>query len=364
MWVQPLRIADVTVVPPAPLHVEPRVAVLLNANARQVTKRVVKSLTHVVAEEDLFLSRSELDARRIAQTVVDRRYHTVFCGGGDGTFMGFANEIFNQLALRRGSSAQPAPRFGVLKLGTGNSLAGLLKASSLKGDGILDDVLRARAGEVPGYRRLDLLSVEGKRTPFAGLGLDGKLLNDYVWLKSKVAKGPLKSVMTGGRGYFTSIAFKTVPHYLTHSTWVECEIKNGASCVAYRLGADGLPSGEPIAPGGLIFRGRLMMAAAGTVPLYGFNFKMFPFAGRRRGMMHLRLGALSTTSVIANLSSLWKGKWFPEGLNDFHAREVKIDFAKPMPLQVSGDAMGYREKLTIGIAREQAEMVDFTGLVH
>ncbi|MHB8878044.1 MAG: diacylglycerol/lipid kinase family protein, partial [Myxococcaceae bacterium] len=182
------------------MEIEPRVAVLLNANARRVTDRVVRSLTHVVPEEDLFVSRSELDARRIAQTVVDRRYHTVFCGGGDGTFMGFANEIYHQLELRRRHHPQPAPRFGVLKLGTGNSLASLLKASPLRGDGILDDVLRARAGEVPGYRRVDMLMVEGKRAPFAGLGLDGKVLNDYIWVKRNFGKGLFRKLMSGGGG--------------------------------------------------------------------------------------------------------------------------------------------------------------------
>jgi len=364
MWVQPLRIADVTVVPPATVEMEPRVAVLLNANARKVTEKVIKSLTHVVPEEDLFVSRSELDARRIAQTVVDRRYHTVFCGGGDGTFMGFANEIYNQLDQRRRYHPQPAPRFGILKLGTGNSLAAVLNSSSPRGDGILDDVLRARAGEVPGYRRVDMLTVEGKRAPFTGLGLDGKLLNDYIWVKRNLGRGLLKKVMGGGGGYITSVAFKTAPYYLTHSTWVECEVKNGPSCVAYRLGPDGLPVGEPIAPGGLVHRGRIMMAAAGTIPFYGFGFKIFPFAAKRRGMMHLRLGAIPTTSIIGNLPKLWQGKWFPEGMFDFHAREVTIKFNRPMPFQLSGDAMGYREELTIGTAREQVEMVDFTGLVN
>src|SRR5688500_9859535 len=78
-WVQPLRTADLEVVRRPKLEAEPKVAVLLNANARKVTEKIVRSLSHVVPEEDLFLSRSELDARRIAQTVVDRRYHTVFC---------------------------------------------------------------------------------------------------------------------------------------------------------------------------------------------------------------------------------------------------------------------------------------------
>jgi diacylglycerol kinase family enzyme len=125
-----------------------------------------------------------------------------------------------------------------------------------------------------------------------------------------------------------------------------------------------MPWGEPIAPGGILFRGRLMMAAAGTVPYYGFGLKMFPFAARRRGMMHLRLGAVSTPVVIANLPKLWQGQWFPKGIYDFHAEEVTIRFGHEMPFQVGGDAAGYRETVTLKMAREQVEMVDFTGTVN
>src|SRR5437773_1318784 len=75
MWVQPYRSADLQVVPPK-VEGEPSVAVLLNLNARKVTDRVVRALSHVVPQGDLFLSRSEIDCRRIAQTVLDRRYHT------------------------------------------------------------------------------------------------------------------------------------------------------------------------------------------------------------------------------------------------------------------------------------------------
>jgi diacylglycerol kinase family enzyme len=341
------------------------VAVLLNSNARKVNARVVRALSHVVPEGDLFVSRSELDARRIAQAVIDRRYHTVFLGGGDGTFTGFVNEILNQVALRRPHHpGLQAPRFGVLKLGTGNSVATLARSSSMRGDGILDDVLRARAGEVPGYRTLDLLMVEGKRAPFAGFGLDGKLLNDYLWVKRNVGKGLLAKVMAGGSGYFTSVAFKTVPYYLANSAQMECEVVNGRSSMAYRLGPDGLPVGKPIAPGEVLFKGPLMMAAAGTIPYYGFELKMFPFAAKRRGMMHLRLGTIPAVKILANLGGLWKGTWFPEGMHDFHCSEVTIRSDKPMPFQISGDAEGYRDEVQLKVAADPIELVDFTGAVN
>jgi diacylglycerol kinase family enzyme len=359
MWVQPLETISAAQSPPNRAEAPPSVAVLLNGNARRVTDAVVRKLRQVVPHHHLFLSKSQLDARRIAQTILDRGYDVVFLGGGDGTFMGFVNEVAGQVDLRRLNGANASlPRFGVLKLGTGNSVASLLKASG--GDGI---VLRARSNEVPGYRRLDLLMVDGKRAPFAGLGLDGKLLNDYIWVKQSMGTGVLGKAMSGAAGYFTSVAFKTVPHYLTTSTVVDCEVTNTASAAAYRLGHDGLPT-QTIGPGEVLFRGKTMMVAAGTVPFYGFELRMFPFSGKRRGMMHLRLADIGAPRILANLPKLWAGTWFPEGMHDFHAREVNIRFERPMPLQIAGDAEGYRDSLQLGMAKDPIELVDFTGAVH
>ncbi|HEX8434083.1 diacylglycerol/lipid kinase family protein [Archangium sp.] len=363
MLVQPLRSVDTRQVPSVSGSPEHKVAVLLNANARRVDARVVKSLSHVVPEQDLFLSRSELDCRRIVQTVLERNYPVVFTGGGDGTFQCFVNEFFRQLEPRGRFAGKRAPRFGVLKLGTGNGLATYVNAGS-GGDGILQDVVRARAGEVPGYQRMDLLQVDGRRAPFAGLGVDGKVLNDYIWVKSTLGKGMLKRVLSGPGGYFSAVAFKTVPHYLTNSTWVDCEITNGWAGEAYRAGPDGNPVGTPIAPGQTIFKGRLMMAAAATMPFYGYGFRMFPFAGERRGMMQLRLGQLHAPTILANLPKLWTGRWFPEGLQDFYAQEVHIRFAKAMPFQIGGDAAGYREEVKLSVAPESVELLNFHGAMH
>ncbi|GMU58510.1 MAG: hypothetical protein IT380_08635 [Myxococcales bacterium] len=362
MWVQPFRTAELELVPPR-LAADHRVAVLLNANARKVTTKVVRALSHVVPEGDLFLSRSELDARRIAQAVVDGGYHTVFLGGGDGTVTCFVNEILNQVALRRQHHPTPTPRFGVLKLGTGNSVAALVHASGTRGDGIVDDVLRARAGEVPGYRTVDLLLVDGKRAPFAGLGMDGKLLNDYLWVKKALAQGPLSRLMSGAGGYFTSVALKTVPYYLMNSASVECEIVNGRGNT-YRMGPDGKPVGDAVKPGEVIYAGPLKMAAAGTVPYYGFELKMFPFAGKRRGMMNLRVATVPATAILANLGRMWRGDWFPDGIKDFLTQEATIRFSRPMPLQIAGDAEGYREELHLEVAPEPIEVVDFAGTVN
>jgi diacylglycerol kinase family enzyme len=363
MLVQPRQ--DLRLVPPlTPAPDELKIAVLLNANARKVTDAVVRKLSHVVPAEDLYLSRSELDARRIAQQVVDRGYHAVFCGGGDGTFVGFVNEILHQVELRSRYHAVKAPKFGILKLGTGNGMAAYVNASPLKGDRILDDVLRARSGEIPGFKPLDLLLVDGKRCQFAGVGVDGKLLNDYLGLKNSLGKGPFKPLASGAFGYFNAVAFKTVPYCFARGTWTEIEVTNGKTGPAYRLGADGAVIGE-FAPGETIFQGDAMMAAAATMPFYGYEFRMFPFAGKRRRMFQLRLGRVGTAHTLVNLPKLWKGKWFPEEkILDFYANDVSIKFAKPMPFQIGGDAAGYRPEVRFQIAPESVELVDYTGAVN
>src|SRR5256885_5068107 len=114
-----------------------KVAVLLNGNARAVTEQLRRELEQFVPPEDLFFSRSFEDARSIARTVLDRGYGTVLTGGGDGTFVGYVNCIFDEVARGQphlfvranGGSAAPLaashtfrlPRFGVLRLGTGNA---------------------------------------------------------------------------------------------------------------------------------------------------------------------------------------------------------------------------------------------------
>jgi diacylglycerol kinase family enzyme len=107
-----------------------------------------------------------------------------------------------------------------------------------------------------------------------------------------------------------------------------------------------------------------MGAAPPTAPFYGFELKLFPFAAKRRGMMHLRLGTVPPLKILANLPGLWNGTWFPEGVLDFHASDVNIHFARPMPFQISGDAEGYREDVRLQVSPEPIEVVDFTGTVN
>src|SRR6202165_3375927 len=253
-----------------------RVAVLLNANAKSVTESLRREVENFVPPEDVFYSRTLDDAQGIARTVIDRGYRTVLTGGGDGTFVGYVNCLFEQAQQPAGAHLRGAfkllpipahavelPRFGVLKLGTGNAVADFSGASGRR-LGVVEDILRARSGEVSIARALHLLSHDGKRAPFAGLGIDAAVLNDYVSVRDRL--GP------GGLGYFCSIVGKTLPRFLLQRGVPMVEVVNLGGR-AQQLGPDGKRIGRDIERGEIIYRGPCKIAAVGTVPNYGFGFQ-------------------------------------------------------------------------------------------
>src|SRR5216684_5622331 len=85
-----------------------RVAVLLNANARSVCEGLKRELENFVPLEDLYYSRCFDDARTIAREVLDRGYRTVLTGGGDGTFVGYVNCLYDEAMQPRAGTIRGA----------------------------------------------------------------------------------------------------------------------------------------------------------------------------------------------------------------------------------------------------------------
>jgi diacylglycerol kinase family enzyme len=330
----------------------PGVAVLLNARAKAVNAQVRRALSRVVPREHLFFSTSHEEASAIAEEVVARRYSTVFTGGGDGTFVAWVNRILES-AERRDA---PPPRFGVLALGTGNAVAEMVGASRRRH---AQDLARYVRGEVGAVRRLDLLTCDARRTPFAGVGIDAAVVNDYEWLKDRLSGTPLEKLGVGVPGYGLAIALRSAPRAVLERRPSYCEVVNvGRS--AWRLDASGARVGPPIAHGELLYAGPCMLAAASTVPYYGLGLRVFPFAGSAEGVMHLRIAThIGVPTLLLNLRRIWSGGFSHEGLLDFHADRVALRFERPMPLQVGGDAEGWRDELTFAMAASPVEIVDF-----
>jgi diacylglycerol kinase family enzyme len=324
-------------------------AILLNANAKQVSTRVRDSLSGLVPAESLFFSRHRDDAHRIADEVVSRGFGTVFTGGGDGTFVSWVNHILDRAETR----SVPSPRFGVLALGTGNAVAEMVGAGRP-----IDDLRRHLSGEVLPGRRLDLVSCEGRRTPFASVGLDAAVLNDYNWIRSRLG-AKAGRLARGMRGYGLAIALRSAPRQVFQRSPVHCEILNTGT-PAWRLDSSGDRVGRPIENGELLYAGPCMLAAGSTVPYYGFKLRAFPFAGRRASTMNLRVfSRIPVPAMVLQARKIFSGEFQHEGLLDFEAEQVEMSFDRPVPFQMGGDAEGTRDSLTLGIARRSVELLDY-----
>jgi len=329
--------------PPAPACA-PRVAIVLNGNARSVTDHVVRDLRQVIQDETLFISNSLEQSRFIARHIVNRGFDVVLCGGGDGTFSQCITDI---LALR---PATP-PAMGVLRLGTGNALANVLDASRPNLKGLVADLRRARQPEA----RVDLalLRIEGRLAPFAGVGLDSLVLSDYNITKGSLRKTPLAALGEGAAGYALAIATRSLWRFMLQPQ-PEVIIRNEGA-TAWRMDLQGRPVGRPVRRGGVLYAGPVAIAAASTIPFYGFGLRLFPQTALRQDRFQLRVGNVDALTVLPRLPALFRGEFEDPRIHDFFCSAISIQIrGGATPFQIGGDEVGRRATVQIGMTTIRA----------
>jgi diacylglycerol kinase family enzyme len=329
-----------------------RVAVVVNGNAKQVTAELVETLDQIVQSGDLFVSRSLEEGRDIARTIVERGYPTVLTGGGDGTFVQMVSWVIH-FAEEQG---RPFPRFGLLKLGTGNALAWVLGAQNPRGRGVVADLARLR--REGGSRQLRLLELEDQLTPFAGLGADAIALSHYnatreVFYKSRW----LRYVASGPVVYTASLLGRTVPHYLVKPTIRVRIVNQGAPAI--RIGQDDRPVGKPIEKGETIYAGPIRLLAFSTIPYWGLGARIFPYAEERADRFNLRVVNFGSVAAVAHVREIWQGTYRSDLLHDFLVERMVVHCEKPTPLQIGGDVAGMREKIEVALSQRPIQVVDY-----
>jgi diacylglycerol kinase family enzyme len=324
---------------------------VVNGNAKSVTAEVIETLDQILDSGDLFISRRVEESEAIARTLVDRGYGTILTGGGDGTFTVVVTAVVKE-ARRRGV---PLPRFGLLRLGTGNSLAWVLGASNAGRRGLAADLQRLRSDA--GSRDLRLVEAEGMLSPFCGFGIDAIMLRDYNQVKSMLARGPLKRFAPGPVAYAVAATTKTIPSYVFRRT-PHCRVVNeGAD--AYRVGEKGAILGAPIRRGAVLYEGPAKLAALSTIPYYGFGFRIFPYAEDRPDRMQLRISNITPASFVLNFQGIWRGDHEDlETTFDFFVDDVTIEMDPPTSFQIGGDERGERSRVRVRMT-EPIRIVDF-----
>lgn len=333
-----------------------RVAVVVNGNAKNVTDEVIETLDDVLDSGDVFVSRRIEESDGIARTLLDRGYGTILTAGGDGTFTVIVTAVVRE-AKRRGA---PYPRFGLLRLGTGNSLAWVLGASKTGKGGrgrraLSVDLARLRADA--GSRLLRLVEVEDTLSPFCGFGIDANVLRDFGATKQFLSHGPLARYSSGLLAYTLAAATRTLPEYLVKPS-PHCRVINRGSD-AYRIGKRGSVVGAPIRKGNILYEGPATIAAIATIPYYGFGFRFFPYAEDRPDRMQLRISTAATVVFLRNLKEIWRGEWDdPEHIFDYFVDAIDVEMDPPTAFQIGGDVKGERRSASIKLT-DPIPVVDF-----
>ncbi|MBW1762598.1 MAG: hypothetical protein JRG67_09925 [Deltaproteobacteria bacterium] len=331
---------------------EDRVAVVLNGNARQVTDELIDSFDQLVGSGDLFLSKSLDEAQGIALEIVEAAYPVVLTGGGDGTFVQMVTAITKAARARN----QEPPCFGLLKLGTGNSLAWALGAGTSR-KGVFADLARLRHDSA--HRDFRLIEVQDLLTPFAGAGFDALGLKHFHEVRAAVRHLPwVGKRATGAISYAISIPTLTIPELALRPRTQVRIVNRGA---AERLDQNGQPSGPPLREGDVIFEGACIAALVSTIPYWGFGVRVFPFAENRPAdRFCLRVVATSPLHVAAHMLSVWKGTYRNENLIDVYAEDVEFEFDQPNAIEIGGDPAGMTTSMRARLHPDPVKLIDYS----
>jgi diacylglycerol kinase family enzyme len=329
-----------------------RIAVVVNGNAKSVTQEVITTLDQILKGGDMFVSRRIEESEDIAKVVVDRGYDTILTGGGDGTFTVMVSAVVRE-ADKRGL---PRPRFGLLRLGTGNSLAWVVGASKAKEGGLAADIQRLR--EDAGSRELHLIDVCDTLTPFCGFGVDAVVLHDYNRTKKLLAKTPLRAFASGPLGYAISCSTQSIPSYIFRAPPHVRVTNLGGE--AFRIGEGGAIVGPPIPTGDVIYEGKSQIVGCSTIPYYGFGFRMFPFAEDRANRFQLRLTTINSFTFVSQFPKIWRGEYQnSQSVFDYLVQDIQVDIDPATAFQIGGDPHGFHSQLRIRLQPEPIRLVDF-----
>ena len=321
------------------------VGLLLNANAGRVKRPLVRTLRKASPDAVIYYTASLEEAQDAIESAIESGLSTVFAGGGDGTIIDLANRLLRY---------ERAPRLGILRLGTGNALATWVGARSPA-----EDMKAWTSGEA--FREIPMRFVvaEGEAFPFAGMGWDAAVLNDYRWAKQYLKGTPFEAKPYHLPTYLAAAFGRTVPRYTVtqrRPPLVTIEVLEGKG---FRIDHTGHRVGHERTSGEVLYQGPAHMVAFGSTPYYGYAMKMLPHATADSSRFHLRVSALSMSSAINQLPAIWAGSCQNDQLFDFLVEKVRVSFDQEVPYQVGGDARGMREEITLELSKLSLPVLSF-----
>lgn len=299
-----------------PTHSAVRICVIFNPTAKgDKARRFRRHLAEIGAEATLQQTRGPDHASVLAADAVREGFDLIVAAGGDGTL----NEVLNGMA--RAPDGLARARLGVLPLGTVNVFARELRIP-----------LRFRAGWETIKRgrelRIDLPRVEfagpqGRAVRYfsqlAGAGLDARAVELVDW-NTKKRIGYLAYVVAGLKALCDGQAQITVT------------------------------------AGGSEVTGQTVLLGNGR--LYGGNFRIFPAADLRDGLLDVCVFPKFGwgTLLWCTPRALALGTLPPRAVRRLRAAAVTLTSPGAVPLQVDGELAGHLPA-TVSVARQALRVI-------
>lgn len=324
--------------------------------ARKVRKSTLKMVSKHVDVDDIYITHTIEQSDESLDEIIKKRYPLVLCGGGDGTAMRTIEQMRLKVnAFNQTGGDYQMPKFGLLKLGTGNGWAGQL-ATPPKVEPIW--ALRQLRTDELKFATFNMIEMGDRLFHFGGIGVDSLVLNDYINLKNKFSKGLMWKISNSLLGYLIATFGISVPKVVFHKFKANVRVVNTSDEPVYRPSPEGIEP-LPVKKGDTLYEGPTLVVGAGTTSNYGFNLKAYPYASSKPGYMHLRIVNVSVPTILSHVPSVWKGVWQHPDDHNFLVKEFRVEAEEELPLQLGGDPEGYRREVQMKVSDFTVDVLDF-----
>jgi diacylglycerol kinase family enzyme len=318
--------------------------IVVNANAKRGGRRIAVQIARALPSATVRLTKSLAELEGWLRTIQEPR--AILSAGGDGSAVALLNALDRVVP-----KGEPFPTIGALPLGTGNAWAHALGARKL------DTCVKAlaRHDEVMPTKRYGLFTCDGTLTFFGGCGWDAQILDDY---RIQVEASPSSRLAKSVWGYVSAMFVRTVPKSILHGR-PHVIIENLGDEVFTVDEYGRVHPMEGVRRGTILYEGMASVAGAATCPEFGYGFRAYPFAERMLGYMNVRIYDAKTHRAVMDIPKLWKGQHPLFGMHDWFAKEVRMTFSRPMPLQIGGEAIGSRQTVEYRASDRMVDALDW-----
>jgi diacylglycerol kinase family enzyme len=325
--------------------------------ARKVRQSTLDMISRHVDVDDIYITRTVEQSDQSLDDIIRKRYPLVLSGGGDGTAMRVIEQMRRKVErLNAEGGDYQLPKYGLLKLGTGNGWAGLLQTPRKVGP--IWALRRLHDHELR-FTPFNMMESEGRLFHFGGMGVDALILNDYIDVKNKFTTGFMWKVVNSLLGYLIALIARSIPKTIFKKFAVYVKVTNLSDEPVYRINHTNGVEELPIKKGEVIYDGRSLIAGFATTENYGFNLKAYPFACVKPGYCQLRLADVTVPHVLRLAKTVWIGTWEEPGVHDFLVKHIRIESKVDVPFQLGGDPEGYRRAVEVKVSDYTVEMLDF-----